>query len=158
RVARRRLDGDEEPEVRLRDPCGHRAVGGLLPCFGLPDRAGRELERLLLLADRCPGEVAAHGLVQVLAARLVRGEEDEGGAERPGLGPAGLEARLRRGECRGVAVAAGRGGGAEDEEARRGVVSHILSGCGEAVPSAEVALLLEVAAETAFNLARDRVR
>src|SRR5690606_21358627 len=158
RVARRRLDGDEEPEVRLGDPCGHRAVGGLLLCFGLPDLVGREVERLLLLEDRCRGKVAAHGLVQVLVAGLVRGEEEEGVAELPGLGPSGLEDRLRRGERRGLAVAAVRVVGAEDDEARLEVVSHILSRCGEGVHSTEVALLLEVLPEAAFYLARDRVR
>ena len=56
----------------------------------------REVQHDLLVQDRFPRQILPHGLVEVLQAGLVRREENERVAIKPGRASTRLEDRLRR--------------------------------------------------------------
>jgi len=62
----------------------------------LTHEEGAEIEGLLVAVDRVPGQVLAHGGVELLQAGHVRGEKDEHVAVAPRTRPARLEELGRR--------------------------------------------------------------
>jgi hypothetical protein len=119
--------GGQEPVVDLGDSRGDGAVGGDPLGLGL---LGVEVEDELLGEDGLPGEVLPGGLVEVLSAGRVGGEEDE----RVAVGPRGVAARLEDGPGGGLGGAGGLLAvgvvDAEDDQAGVEVVGDVQAGLG----------------------------
>jgi hypothetical protein len=139
----RLLGGGQEPVVDFGDAGGDGSVGGDSLGLGLLDLLWVEVEDELFGEDGLPGEVVASGLVEVLEAGLVGGEEDEGVA----VEPRGIAARLEDGP---VGDLGGAGGllavgvvAAEDDQSGVEFVGNVEARGWQWMDPAEVPLVAE---------------
>ena len=143
RIGRRGLHRGEQPLVRLRQPLRDRLGGGLPLRLGLLHLVGRQIEQLALLENRLPGQVTADRLVQVLQARLIRGQEHERVAVQARRGPPGFQDVRGCPFRRRAGVAVIRMLGAEHYQAGLPLVRHVVSGSRPRVDAAEAAGVAE---------------
>ena len=149
---------NQQPQVRLRQPPGHRLVGRLPLRLRLPGLMRVEVELLLLVEDRHPGQVPAQGLVEVLVARLVRRQEDQAVAEQPRRTAARLQDFPRRGLGRIVRVPRTGVLRGEHHQPRVEVVRHVRSRAGQDVDAVEAPAVAQVLLQPLLQLPGGPVR
>ena len=119
---------------------------------------GVEVQLLLVLQNRRPGEVLAQRLVQVLVAHPVRGQEDQGVAVQPGRTAARFQDRPGRGLGRVARLPGAEVLGGQHHQPRVQVVGHIRAGAGQGVDAAEAPAVAEVRLQPILQLLCRRVR
>ena len=155
---RRVLHRHQEPLIGLRQPRRHRAVGRFLLRFGLLHLLRVEVQRLLLKDNGLPGEVAPHGLVEVLKPGLIDRQKRQRVPEQPGR----VAARLQNGGCRGLRLVCRLLAvgviDTEHDEAGVHVVGHVRAGWRQRMDAAKLAGRTQVGAQPLVDLLHDRVR
>ena len=141
------LDRDQQPLVALGQARRHRAGCRVALRLGLLHLVRGQIERLTLGQDRLPGEIAAHGLIQILKPRLVRGQKRQGVAKQPRGIAAVLEDRFCSKLRGAVFLPAVRMLNAEHHQARIEIVRHILPRLRQGMNAAEQAALIQFAAQ-----------
>ena len=143
---------NQKPLIRLRQARRHGAVGGLLLGLGLPPLVLIEVKLFLLGDDRRPCQILAQRLVEVLQTHLVGSEKDERVPIEAWRVPARFEDRFRR-RLGGVAALLAVGVlSRENDKPRVVVVGHVGARAWHGVNAREIAVALEVGAQTRLQL------
>ena len=135
----------------------HSAVGRLLLGLGLADLMRVEVQPVLLVEDRCPGEIATDRLVEVLQAGLIDRKEHQRVLEESRR----IAAALQDGCGRRLRLVAGVFAvgivDPQHDEPRVHVVGHVCARLRHRVDAAKVARSAQVSAQPLLDLGGDRV-